>query len=157
MNLYISLYWNVSRYFTWLALQLPCQTVCSHSRQKNNCEWPTWTVSFLERVRLSPLGMSATIWPIVPDLDDRRWVWSSQWNENWHGKPKYSEKTCPSATLSTTNPITRTNFVGYEVFTMVYLAWPLLWLWRQRRHILLKRRLTFSGLHGVMTELFKNR
>jgi hypothetical protein len=25
-------------------------------------------------------------------------------NENWQGKPKYSEKTCPSATLSTTNP-----------------------------------------------------
>jgi hypothetical protein len=25
-------------------------------------------------------------------------------NENWQGKSKYSEKTCPSATLSTTNP-----------------------------------------------------
>jgi hypothetical protein len=23
---------------------------------------------------------------------------------NWQGKPKYSEKTCPSAALSTTNP-----------------------------------------------------
>jgi hypothetical protein len=31
-------------------------------------------------------------------------MWSSRWNENWQGKPKYSEKTCPSATLSTTNP-----------------------------------------------------
>jgi hypothetical protein len=31
-------------------------------------------------------------------------VWSSWWNENWQGKPKYSEKTCASATLSTTNP-----------------------------------------------------
>jgi hypothetical protein len=30
------------------------------------------------------------------------WVWSSRCNENWQGKPKYSEKTCPSATLSTT-------------------------------------------------------
>jgi hypothetical protein len=26
-----------------------------------------------------------------------------RWND-WQGKPKYSEKTCPSATLSTTNP-----------------------------------------------------
>jgi hypothetical protein len=25
-------------------------------------------------------------------------------NEDWQGKPKYSEKTCSSATLSTTNP-----------------------------------------------------
>jgi hypothetical protein len=44
-------------------------------------------------------------WPIVPALDDRWWwMWSSRWNENWHGKQKYSEKTRLSATLSTTNP-----------------------------------------------------
>jgi hypothetical protein len=37
--------------------------------------------------------------------DDRWWwVWSSWWNENWQGKPKYLEKTCRTATLSTTNP-----------------------------------------------------
>jgi hypothetical protein len=26
--------------------------------------------------------------------------WSKWWNENWQGKPKYSEKTYPSATKS---------------------------------------------------------
>jgi hypothetical protein len=26
------------------------------------------------------------------------------WNKDWQGKPKYSEKTCPTATLSTTHP-----------------------------------------------------
>jgi hypothetical protein len=31
------------------------------------------------------------------------WWWRIWWNEDWQGKPKYSEKTCPSATLSTTN------------------------------------------------------
>jgi hypothetical protein len=31
-------------------------------------------------------------------------MWSSRWNENWQGKPKYSEKICPSATSSTTSP-----------------------------------------------------
>jgi hypothetical protein len=31
-------------------------------------------------------------------------LWSNWWNEDWQGKPKYLEKTCPSATLSTTNP-----------------------------------------------------
>jgi hypothetical protein len=55
-------------------------------------------------VRLSPLGKSATNWPIVLAPDDRCWMWSLRWNENWQEKPKYSEKTCPSATLSTTNP-----------------------------------------------------
>jgi hypothetical protein len=43
-------------------------------------------------------------WPIgpAPDDDGWWWVWSSRWND-WHGKPKYSEQTCPNATLSTTN------------------------------------------------------
>jgi hypothetical protein len=54
-------------------------------------------------VILNPLGTLATNWPIVPAPDDRR-AWSGRWNENWQRKPKYSEKTCPSAILSTTNP-----------------------------------------------------
>jgi hypothetical protein len=29
---------------------------------------------------------------------------SNRWNANWQGKLKCSEKTCPSATMSTTNP-----------------------------------------------------
>jgi hypothetical protein len=40
----------------------------------------------------------------LPAPDDRWWwLWSNCWNEDWQGKPKYSEKTCPNATLSTTN------------------------------------------------------
>jgi hypothetical protein len=53
-------------------------------------------------MRPSPVGTSATNWPIVPSLDDRL-VWSIWCNENWHRKSKYSEKTCPNSTLSTTN------------------------------------------------------
>jgi hypothetical protein len=52
---------------------------------------------------MGPLGTSATEWPNVPapcDYDDKR-IW---WNEDWQAKPTYSEKTCPSATLSTTKP-----------------------------------------------------
>jgi hypothetical protein len=47
--------------------------------------------------------MAATDCPILlalGDYDDGE-LW---WNEDWQGKPKYSEKTRPSATLSTTNP-----------------------------------------------------
>jgi hypothetical protein len=39
-----------------------------------------------------------------PQMIDEDDFWSNWWNEIWQGKPKYSEKTCPSATLSTTNP-----------------------------------------------------
>jgi hypothetical protein len=60
---------------------------------------------FFRGVRLSPLGTETTVWSVVPAPDDRWWwLWSSRWNANWEGKPKYSEKICPSATLSTTNP-----------------------------------------------------
>jgi hypothetical protein len=50
-------------------------------------------------------GYCGHYWPIVPTPDDRWWcLWRNWWNEDWQGKPKCSEKTCPSATLSTTNP-----------------------------------------------------
>jgi hypothetical protein len=32
------------------------------------------------------------------------WWWRIWWNEDWQEKTKYSEKTCPSDVLSTTNP-----------------------------------------------------
>jgi hypothetical protein len=54
-------------------------------------------------LRLSPLRMSATNYPIVP-VPNNRWLWNSWWNEDWLEKTKYMEKTCPSATLSTENP-----------------------------------------------------
>jgi hypothetical protein len=55
-------------------------------------------------MRLRALGIAATVWPIVVPPDDRWWwFWSNRCNENWQGKPKYSEKTCPSASMSTTN------------------------------------------------------
>jgi hypothetical protein len=53
-------------------------------------------------VQLGPLGSAATDWPIVACPG---WLWwRIWWNEDWQGKPKYSEKTRSSATLSATNP-----------------------------------------------------
>jgi hypothetical protein len=52
--------------------------------------------------KLGPLGTSAIYWPIVPapgECEDGEFG-----GMNWQGKPKYSEKTCPGSTLSTTNP-----------------------------------------------------
>jgi hypothetical protein len=57
------------------------------------------------RVRLGPLGTSATNWPIVPAPDGRWWWMWSRWSkENWRWKPKYSKKTCPIVTSFTINP-----------------------------------------------------
>jgi hypothetical protein len=41
---------------------------------------------------------------MIDDDDDDDGVWNSRWNENCQGKQKYSEKSRPSAILSTTNP-----------------------------------------------------
>jgi hypothetical protein len=51
----------------------------------------------LSGVRLSPLGIMATIWPIVKAPDGEWWVWSSRRNENWQRKLKHSEETWTNA------------------------------------------------------------
>jgi hypothetical protein len=52
--------------------------------------------------RTKSLGTAATSGLLYkPQMIDDDDFWSSWWNEDWQGKPKYSEKTCPSATLST--------------------------------------------------------
>jgi hypothetical protein len=55
-------------------------------------------------IGLSPLYCDH-FWPVVPAPDDRwGWFWNNWYKEDWQGKPKYSEKTCTSPTLHTTNP-----------------------------------------------------
>jgi hypothetical protein len=58
-------------------------------------------------VGLSPYVSKSVVlrplWPIVQTLViDEDDFWSNWWNEDCQRKPKYSEKTWPSATLSTT-------------------------------------------------------
>jgi hypothetical protein len=49
------------------------------------------------------LGSAATSGLLYkPQMTDEDDFWSNWWNIDWQGKPKYSEKTCPSPTLSTT-------------------------------------------------------
>jgi hypothetical protein len=78
----------------------------SQSHVSRAMDWHDYHLTYFLGVEwdLSPLGTSATIHPTVPALDNGWQVLSNRW-DNWQGKPKYSEKTCPSATLSTTNPI----------------------------------------------------
>jgi hypothetical protein len=90
-------------------------------------------------VRLSPLGISATIWPIVPAPDGRWWVWSSRWNDDWQGKPKYLEKPAPVPLCPPQNPhdltwaLTWTSAVGTRRLTPWAMA---------RSRCLLYRRLS---------------
>jgi hypothetical protein len=52
---------------------------------------------------IKSLGTAATSdLSYKPQMIDEDDFWSIWWNKDWQGKPKYSEKTCPSATLSTT-------------------------------------------------------
>jgi hypothetical protein len=71
--------------------------------------------------RLGPVGTSATEWPIVPAPGDC----------DGQGKPKYSMRTCPRATLSTINLTcqtrarTRAAAVGSQRLTAWAMARPL--------------------------------
>jgi hypothetical protein len=73
---------------------------------------------------LGPLGTAAITWPIVPvpgDCEDGE----VGGMKCWQGKPKYSEKTCPDAILST-NPTcqTRAAPVGSQRLTASAMARP---------------------------------
>jgi hypothetical protein len=55
-----------------------------------------------DEIKLGPHGTAATIRPIVPAPGDYD---NGEIGVNvWQGKTRYSEKTCPSAALSTANP-----------------------------------------------------
>jgi hypothetical protein len=99
-------------YFLWLCLkkvqeyQLKIQTYAKNSLYETMLWYATFFVhSWNQRgMGLSPLYCGHS-WPIVPAPRDRWWwLWSNWWDEDWQGKPKYSEKTYPSCKLSTTNP-----------------------------------------------------
>jgi hypothetical protein len=47
---------------------------------------------------------AAMYWPIIPALDDNDDCGAISGMNEWQGKPKYSEETCPSAAMSTTDP-----------------------------------------------------
>jgi hypothetical protein len=87
------------------------QSGCESSNEHLNTDKPHFTSSNIkhlvwERGYISFLLVVRWDWVHLvrrPPAPDERWLWSSRWNENWQGKPKDSEKTCPSATLSTTN------------------------------------------------------
>jgi hypothetical protein len=65
--------------------------------------------------------------PVPGDCDDGK---IGGMNDFWQGKPKYSEKTCPDANLSTTNPTcqtrarTRAAAVGSQRLTAWAMARP---------------------------------
>jgi hypothetical protein len=52
------------------------------------------------------------------------WWWRNWWDEDWQEKPKYSEKTCPSATLSTTRDRTWAAALGSHRLTAWAVARP---------------------------------
>jgi hypothetical protein len=80
----------------------------SHPTNKKGTFLPYLLLSLLHIFFIGGVGhfwYCGHYWPIVPAPGDRWWwLWRNWWNKDWQGKPKYSEKTCSSATLSTTNP-----------------------------------------------------
>jgi hypothetical protein len=90
---------------------------------------------------LGPRGTAATTWPILPVAVDCEDEEVGGMKCGWQGTPKYSEKTCPDAILSTTNPTCRTRArtraaaVGNRRLTASAMARPLyLSKWTQTRH-----------------------
>jgi hypothetical protein len=78
---------------------------------------------------LGPLGTAASYWPILPAPGDSEDGEVGGMNGFWQGKPKYSEKTSPDATLSTnhtcqTRARTRVAAVGSQRLIASAMARP---------------------------------
>jgi hypothetical protein len=63
---------------------------------------------------VGPRGTAAMYWHIVPVPGDCEDEEVGGMKCGWQEKPKYSEKTCPGAILSTTNPTCRRHFVHHK-------------------------------------------
>jgi hypothetical protein len=104
---------------SWTGDQLCCKAATytgQHRHRRNAATEIVWYIPVSTCILIPKFVISETesacycdhYWPVVPAPDDRWWwLWSNWWNGDWQGKPKYSEKTYPSATLSTTNPTWR--------------------------------------------------
>jgi hypothetical protein len=57
------------------------------------------TIFFLFYLVCEAIGTAATPGLLCQPRVIVRWLWRSIWNVDWQGKPKFSEKTCPSATF----------------------------------------------------------
>jgi hypothetical protein len=77
-------------------------------------------------------------WPLLAywTCPEWLWWWRIWWNKDWQGKPKFSEKTCLSATSFTINPTcqTRARNRAAAVGSQRLAAWPI----ARPNHILLK-------------------
>jgi hypothetical protein len=91
---------------------------------------PTYLIIFLINIVGGGTGYTRHVghWMAYCTCPGWLWWWRIWWNENWQGKPKYSEETCPSATLSTTNPTcqTRAAAMGSQRLTAWAMARPYL-------------------------------
>jgi hypothetical protein len=86
-----------------------------------------WTVFFL----CEAIGSVATPGLLWQPRVIVKMIWRSRWNAGWQGKPKFSEKTCPSATFvlhkilyDQTSVWTRAAAVGSRRLTAWAMARP---------------------------------
>jgi hypothetical protein len=126
-KLYIQGFWRMSLYRT-CALHL-LRAPSERCGLLSSYEGPLFLIITVGGVHLGPLGMSPSIGPsyLLRAIMRMGRIW---WNDNWRGKPKSSEKTCLSATLSTTNPTwpdrarNRAVAVGSQRLTTWAMAQP---------------------------------
>jgi hypothetical protein len=88
--------WCPLEFRVWLDTTAPWTWIIRNKRHFRRSDWIV-----LQMVPRAPFPLLYSIYWLCQHRW-RWWTWSSR-NENWQGKLKYSEKTCPSATLSTTN------------------------------------------------------
>jgi hypothetical protein len=105
----------------------PSMSLLSRNFGNLNISQPYGPPRPVTRISL-PYLTSATNWYIVPTPDDRRrWMWSSRWNENLQGKPKYLEKAAPVPLCASQVPqdLNWTRTLAAAFWGRRLTAWPM--------------------------------
>jgi hypothetical protein len=81
--------------FIWLSMGISGGPFKHPNESSGSTSYWDFFLVFWGGVRLSPLGTSTNIWPFVQAPDDRWWLWSIMWNEDWQGNRSTRRKPAP--------------------------------------------------------------
>jgi hypothetical protein len=94
---------TLAQYY-WILYAILCNKEIAQKNAAQNCWLDLVSVSILSGVRRSPLVTAAATGLLYqPQMRDDGGCGATGRMKIWQGKPKGSEKTCPSVTFSTTN------------------------------------------------------
>jgi hypothetical protein len=82
-----------------ISIETICERVIWEERYTREEYLLTYLFFYYYYLVCEAIGTAATPGLLCQPWVIGKWLWTRRWNVDWQGKPKFSEKTCPSATF----------------------------------------------------------